>query len=369
MHAYRSPLILVILLCGASHGADVPLVERIENGVSIGTSTVYSALRDALPVEKAVSWKKAATPDWISRDSAASVEYAGRIWVMGGRSGTRRNDVWVSDDGQTWDLVTAGAAWSPRQDPVVLSYNGQMWLLGGYDDGGWTNHVYSSTDGVSWTPVTTNASWAARYLHAGTVFNGVMWIMGGDYAAAPYELNDVWYSTNGLNWTLATANAAWPARRQLAAAAFGNVMWVFGGSTDFNAQLNDCWYTSNGVNWFQATGSAAWSPREDHTVVSFDGKLWLVGGYPTTRDVWTSADGSAWVKESTPGFQGLYDHTSLVFDEKIWVINSETPEVWYHDPNSALGCAAETRSGAGSGADWVIMLAAVLLLGARAHRV
>ena len=367
MHsARRASLIVGVLVAnGIAARADAPVAirERVENGVMGIASRTYSALREAVvPGEKAVSWKKAATPDWSSRGGAVAVAYNNRMWLIGGRSDAFRNDVWVSDDGESWDLVTAGAAWTPRMEPVVLAYGGKMYLIGGYDAGGWKKDVYSSIDGATWTPVTTGAPWVARYLHAGAVFNGYMWIMGGDYALDPYELNDVWYSTDGADWFRATEHAGWSARRELAAATFGNVMWVVGGSIDFTTNLNDCWYTSNGVNWFQATGSAAWSPRRDHTVVPFQDKLWLIGGYPDGgREVWTSIDASSWVKEATPGFAALYNHSSLVFDERLWVVNSDSVEAWYHDPSAAFGCAANSHSGS-AGADMAGMLIVVLLL-------
>ncbi len=54
------------------------------------------------------------------------------MWVMGGSgSGKNLNDVWYSTDGINWTEATASAAWSARNDHVVLAYDDKMWVMGG----------------------------------------------------------------------------------------------------------------------------------------------------------------------------------------------------------------------------------------------
>jgi hypothetical protein len=72
------------------------------------------------------------------------VVYDGKMWVMGGSDGSRKNDVWWSTDGVTWTRATASAGWSARYAHTSVVYDGKMWVMGGYSG---TRDVWRTTVG------------------------------------------------------------------------------------------------------------------------------------------------------------------------------------------------------------------------------
>ena len=119
-----------------------------------------------------------------------------------------------------WTQVTKAAAFAERDGAGAATYNGKMWVLGGWADdpaGGSAhvgyNDVWSSTDGLNWTQVRPNTPgnpsvWEGRHCGGYAVFKNKIWIVGGDPLLKHYQ-NDVWSSSDGVNWEQATANAAW----------------------------------------------------------------------------------------------------------------------------------------------------------------
>ena len=118
----------------------------------------------------------------------------------------------------TWTQVTKAAVFSERDGAGAATYNGKMWLLGGWADdpaGGSAhvgyNDVWNTTDGLNWTQVrpntpNTSSVWDGRHCGGYVVFNNKMWIVGGDPLLKHYQ-NDVWNSADGVDWQQVTANA------------------------------------------------------------------------------------------------------------------------------------------------------------------
>ena len=61
------------------------------------------------------------------------------------------SQVWWTADGAVWTCATSEAAFTGRQDFVLLVFSGQLWLLGGYGRSFYyTKEVWASADGVQW---------------------------------------------------------------------------------------------------------------------------------------------------------------------------------------------------------------------------
>lgn len=104
-----------------------------------------------------------------------------RIFVMGGQTGSDftakssySNDVWSSADGITWTEETASAGWVGRRDHASVVYDGKIWVIGGwYRDGGISkdlNDVWYSEDGETWVEAKPDAAWSARRSISAVVF-------------------------------------------------------------------------------------------------------------------------------------------------------------------------------------------------------
>lgn len=96
-----------------------------------------------------------------------------------------------------WEQVTPQAAFAPRDGAGALTYQGRMWLLGGWNPGDkvnfpriCNNEVWASKDGKTWTLVKPNtfrdasfdpaSDWEGRHTAGYVVFKDRMWIVGGD---------------------------------------------------------------------------------------------------------------------------------------------------------------------------------------------
>ena len=309
-------------------------------------------------ISQPFTWSKVTTSGtlWSARRDHAAVTFNGQMWVLGGATGSiiQLNDVWSSEDGQSWtnanargpavdpdaDMVEYSSHWSARADHAAVVLGGKMWVLGGIRGTIELDDVWSSEDGTEWTQTTVSGThWSARAEHAAVVFDGKMWVLGGSDGSTYF--NDVWWSNDGENWTNANArgpavdpdadmveySSHWSARGEHAAVVLDDKIWVLGGgSVDADgAYFNDVWWSSDGVNWTEATNAAGWLARERHAAVVFDNKIWVLGGNQIVgnqNDVWRSADGTTWEKlaNGTSHWSRRENHAAVVLDDKIWLM-------------------------------------------------
>jgi hypothetical protein len=244
------------------------------------------------------------TPDaaFGGRAGHRSVVFDNRIWVIGGRDGKTLdplNDVWYSSDGVTWTRAAASAPFAPRWDFGLTVFDGRMWVLGGSEDGPTHNDVWYSSDGVTWTEATPHAGFSPRMEPSAVTYNGKIWVTGGFDWAGVY--NDVWTSEDGVKWTLVSPHAPFIPRRYQNMEPAGGKLWVIGGSDGKNT-LNDVWYTTDGITWTPVAGQSRFPPRYAFTTASFDDRLWVIAG-TTGNDVWCSEDLFTTVPVSSPDVQ------------------------------------------------------------------
>jgi N-acetylneuraminic acid mutarotase len=303
----------------------------------------------------------------------------GRLWVVGGRHATGGvpgayvGDAWSTTDGVTWTKETVNAVGTGFLMPTVQE-TGKVTLFGGLQ-AGFTNNVWQSTDGSNWYEITPYAQFAPRYT-SGTEFNGQMWIIGGESSLetpGPSVSNDIWRSSDGINWTrVVPVGATFPPRVRHAVVVSDNKLWVIGGWDELPAiggtgtRFNDVWSSPDGVNWTQQipAGGAIFSPRLGHAAVVYGGKLWVIGGdidgggtETVVNDVWSTADGTSWVKVSdSAAFPAREGHGVAVFNDAMWIVggddaNGGRSDVWKStdgvtwSQQASVGTAPRTHHG------------------------
>ena len=281
------------------------------------------------------NWTKASeSAPWGAREYHTSVQYQNKIWVIGGYSGGRKNDVWYSTDGNSWSSATFSAPWNARTGHTSVIFNNQIWVIGGHDGGVINNDAWYSSDGVSWSPATLSAPWSGRMGHTSVVFDNKMWVIGGTTGG----ISDVWCSTDGISWSSTTLSAPWSSRVGHTSVVFDNKIWVIGGHN--NSEENDVWYSADGANWVEATSSAPWSGRNGHTSLVYGNKIWVIGGAanPQKNDVWYSINGVNWtLATGAAQWSARLRHSSIVFNDKLWVIGGYIGggiyknDTWYSD--------------------------------------
>jgi len=254
-----------------------------------------------------------------------------------------------------WKQITGQAAFAPRDGAGALSFQGRMWLIGGWNPKDKThfpricsNDVWSSPDGVSWTMEKPNtfrdasfdaaADWEGRHTAGYAVLNGKMWIAGGDVNQKHYQ-NDVWSSADGRRWERVAASVPWAPRALHYTVAHKGWLWVMGGQTmpAFSQSperfYRDIWRSRNGLNWERVQPREPyWTPRGMiGGAAVFRDRIWVLGGgtydTPTTpkrlfyNDVWSSADGVEWTRHTAKAqWPARQYHDVAVWDDKLWVM-------------------------------------------------
>ncbi len=283
-----------------------------------------------------------------------------------------------------WSCVSSEVAWSPRDGAQLVSFQGKLFLLGGWNQyagdrtdlagtgtGSFESEVCSevwcSDDGGSWYLAAT-APWSGRHMHGAVVHDGHIWVIGAENGTP----DDVWKSKDGEHWQLVASTVPWPERGNQLVTVFDGSIWVMGGQAgaagqsnfvaDFKAgkpfpvappPLCDVWRTKDGMRWELMTDDAPWAPRGMITganggVPVLDGRMWILGGgYVGTggttlstlrydleqqprletrlfhNDVWSSADGREWICHIADGmapWPARSYHDTAAWDGKLWVL-------------------------------------------------
>lgn len=271
-----------------------------------------------------------------------------------------------------WEQVTAKAAFAPRDGAGALSFEGQMWLIGGWNPRAseraffpliCNNEVWSSRHGKEWRLVRANsfkdkafdasADWEGRHTAGYAVFRDHMWIIGGDANQGHYQ-NDVWKSKDGRDWQLVHDAVPWGPRALHYTVVHDDRIWVIGGQTmpafaKAKEQFyRDLWTTPDGREWKKLEPQEpCWSARGMiGGAAVFKKRIWILGGgtYDTPRtpsrkyhnDVWSSADGVFWKRHTAAApWKPRQYHEVAVWDDRLWVLEGyyreggNRKDVWY----------------------------------------
>jgi hypothetical protein len=333
--------------------------------------------------------KKAA---WSNRYDHAAVAYDGKIWIFGGydsgrmKGDTYLEDVWNSEDGKEWTLVTERAPWKGRRGHTVTVFDDgsgeALYLVGGFEvdeETGYrqyTNDVWRSKDGENWTrikersypvddmdsdfmPRMDHVCVAAS--HGGTNY---LYVIGGagmlEHFVGHYSFqyfNDVWRSTDGVSWEKLD-NDDYGMRSEHSAFTDPSTgrIYMHGGTyslTFDNSELYnqpgehyyEVWYSDDGIHW---QSDASFSLRRaGHAFLMYQGSLWLFPGSAGTHYehrfaegdeyyTYSKGEGEEWALDSEgSAFSARQSYATVEFGGKIWVLGGETAD---NGPNNDVWC-------------------------------
>lgn len=141
---------------------------------------------------------------WGARWASAVAVHAGKLWLIGGATQetsdppekyypkfTTHNDVWCSEDGVNWTQVLEHAPWAKRMWFPAVVYAGRLWVLGGFSNrrGENLNDVWYTEDGITWERFESPVVFSPRHEPTCYVFQDALWVVAGN--AWPL-VNDVW---------------------------------------------------------------------------------------------------------------------------------------------------------------------------------
>ena len=152
-------------------------------------------LNDVWSSDDGINWTEvtAAAP-WSPRSYPRIAILNDEMYLLGGES---QSDVWKSSNGKDWTQLTGDAGWGVgREGYGALAFGGGLWVFGGYvgDSRNGVNDVWYSQDGETWTRRTEHAPWTPRD-PISIVFKDKLWLLAGKYTGS----DDSW---NGDLWTM-----------------------------------------------------------------------------------------------------------------------------------------------------------------------
>lgn len=312
-------------------------------------------LNDIWSSSDGINWNKEvdAAP-FGPRSDMQITPFNNQLILTGGYTTAAKNDVWVSTDGINWSLAVEHAAFSERYAHTVHQANGKLWLTGG----GFLADIWFSTDGLSWE-LAPFVLPEGQMEHKVVALNNELFMLGGflreniwaspnstdwiaktsranipdacryfEWAGQHYATNGtdtLWQANSLMDWSSEPIVTPIPVQSLCDLVVHNNKLYVVGGFAVVGQYRNDIWRSDDGKSWSQITPNAEFSPRTEQALVSFKGRLWAAGGYNANQsfdEVWSSVDGSEWVKATSLGFStdGLIYSKLFVFQNRLWFI-------------------------------------------------
>ena len=213
-----------------------------------GWSKAGGYVDDIWSSEDGVNWTRAkAKADFPPREGQTAEVFDGRIWMMGGVNYDKRkvfNDVWYTEDGIDWVEATptgVGAPWSGRWDFALAVFDNKLYLAGGMDiNENEFNDVWISENGVNWSLLSQSAPWATRQGHGAASLGGKLWIFGRLNDRDHLGPNDIWSTLDGVNWKN-EGELPWDGREDFTTVVLNGKIYIMGGMGQDWTWRNDVW--------------------------------------------------------------------------------------------------------------------------------
>ncbi len=186
--------------------------------------------------------------------------------------------------------ITARDGWGGRSTGYLrnVEFAGKVWLIGGLFD----TDIYSSTNGMDWQREDTNLP--LRTFTETIVFKDKLWVIGGRENGNT-RLGDIWSTTDGNNWVRESSKGPFGNREFHQLVNFDDQLWLIGGTSESSNESRDIWRTSDGLQWYQVTADAGMGGLQNHKAISVasDGIFVLDYDWQNKKTkVWKSLTGS-----------------------------------------------------------------------------
>jgi hypothetical protein len=256
-------------------------------------------LNDAWSSSDGIQWRQFTPPMSFGMYPMAT-SFGGQILYMGGLKNSRMpnealsNEIWGSPNGMSWTRLVSAADWEPRIGSTLTLHAQRLWILGGKvrnsaDSEDRRHDVWRSDDGRRWHLVTASAPWESRAFHCAVAHRGRIWMLGGGDWDAMYGRSDVWSSIDGAEWQR-HFDAPWEGRIWHNCLSYGGRLWVIGGRLfDPIRTTDEIWSTEDGEVWRREDDAIRPGPRHAAYSAVHENRIWIMGGSAhgyLQSDVW-----------------------------------------------------------------------------------
>lgn len=232
------------------------------------------------------AWRPGSLPaTGLNSAYLAFVAHEGAALALGRMTGNYQAfeiipDISRTDDYQAWRDLGRSTTLPSIVFYAAASFDGYVWLIGGYDGASESDDVWRSRDGLSWERVTDRAAFGPRMGAKAVVFRERLFLIGGGDLDGPTR-NDVWSTADGRIWRRETAAIAAEAPVGYSPIAFDGKLWLVGANRSGSFE-SGMLVSSDGVRFEPV--SAPWSPRGGVAVWTDGAGLYLTGGKFSTGE-------------------------------------------------------------------------------------
>jgi hypothetical protein len=158
--------------------------------------TTSKFMNDIWTSDDGIHWNREETDaPWPACDYPRMLIFKDSLYMVGGQG---HAGIWRSADGKSWLNIKEEAEWKKRYDYGALVFDNKIWVYGGRDIS--TNHttgakddVWYSEDGNTWLQQFEHAPWTVRSAMHSIVFKNKLWIFSGKHTGRQYNWGgDIW---------------------------------------------------------------------------------------------------------------------------------------------------------------------------------
>lgn len=282
--------------------------------------------------------------NFYPRDGAVSVEFNGKLFLVGGwhvdnTKTYTNNEIWTSADSKNWSLIS-NAPFTGRHCFGLVNFKNALWVVGGDCNNGYCQKdVWKSFDGVCWSKI-ADVEFLDRANYSLVVFRNKLWLFGGQkmpmlVPSHEYDevYNDAWSTEDGINWKNESSHLNWTGRGVYnRIVSYNDCLYLLGGHIYQAKTYNDVWKSVDGINWIRISKHSPWKAAGYSDAIVYDQKIWIVGGFvgrENINEVWYSDDAICWKQLKSEAFPSRHAASLVVYKNNLYIIAGNLKnDVW-----------------------------------------
>merc|ERR1719421_1330069 len=261
------------------------------------------------------------------------------------------NDVWSTQDLQTWTEMTPAAAWPPRRYMAAVAFQNQILMIGGTTSmnnfNTQVNEVWASSDGANWNLLVDEPLFGTPLMPRALVYSSKVFVLAqAKISPTSGQMGKLLSSADGASWSVVREDLT--IRNKFGFVRHGQHLLFMGGKGPTGVHHSDVAVSNNGGNSWTQLGTAPWAGRTDFGAVSWNNHVLVIGGVAKPEgetegvgmnDIWSTVDGSSWTEETQAPFPGMKVDIFGLLNNRIVILGGNPlgttewySEIWASDP-------------------------------------